>query len=212
MAETEQMTLPAIAEKKPLERMSLYVLAEEEAALLNELDGLLDPEPDPETGEIPDTADRLRELVMVEKAVDKKLEGYLRVIEVFEHRAALADADYRAKKEIIERSHAVAKRAERKVDRLKDAIKQYIESKGETVMLLDSGRGFAIQKNGGKASIYYKGKHIDEALAVDYLAWDPRFYEVVYEADGDAIREAGKAGEELPPGVELFRGTHLKIK
>lgn len=184
---------------------SLYELTKQEQDLLAEIEGLIEPEPDPESGEVPDNAGKLTDLIKTQIEVEYKLEDYLHVIEHLEHRAAIAEADYKAKKEIIERSHKVAKSAENKVVTLKARILEYLQNTGKEDMLLPSGRGFKVQKNGGKPAVIIPD-------APKYSQWDDDLFSVEYSPNRDAIIAAEKEGRKLPEGVYTYRGYHLKIK
>ena len=187
----------------PDEKRSLYELTMEEEAIKAELDSLLDPEPDPETGEIPDMSEKLNKLI---QEVGDKLDRYLHVMETYEYRAALSRADYKTKEEIIKRSLKQAQSDENKVKALKGRILGYMQDTDKTEMLLDSGRGFVIHKNGGKAQVV-----IPDNPRFD--KWPVDLYITEVKPDNDAIREAFKENpESIPVGVTVFRGVHLKIK
>jgi hypothetical protein len=60
----------------------------------------------------------------------------------------------------------------------------------------------AIQKN-GQPSVMYEG---------DPAALPASFQRVRIEMDGARVREAIKNGEELPEGIHIHHGTHVRIR
>lgn len=98
---------------------------------------------------------------------------------------------------VAARRRSLARRAEGLTRYLHDAMSAMGKTKikGELLSL-------GIQKNGA-ASVVYEG---------DPAALPEQFRRVKIDMDSVAIREAAKAGEPLPEGVEVVHGTHLRIR
>jgi hypothetical protein len=90
---------------------------------------------------------------------------------------------------------------ERRAEHLTRYVHQAMTAAGVTKIkgeLLSLG----IQRN-GQPSVSYEG---------DPSTLPPTFQRVRIEMDGTRVREAIKAGEELPEGVQVHHGTHLRIR
>lgn len=185
------------------DKKSLYHLTAEEVILIDELEGLLEPEPDPETGEIPDSGERLAALIQHQTATAEKIDQVIRIIDVFSHRAALAKADFESKREIIERSRDSAKRSENAVSRLKRSIVEYMVDTGKDEMLSAAGAALRVQNNPHSAEVPTDARISD---------WDEEFYRIDWLAQKKAIITAFKEGRDIPAGVEVVQTKRLVIK
>jgi hypothetical protein len=98
----------------------------------------------------------------------------------------------------------LARRAMAHHDRLRDWLMVGMKAAGlqriETDQFVTS-----IVRNGGKAKVIFDGDPVDLPEAF-------RRVETTYSIDGDAVRMAAAAGQELPAGVKVERGERLNLK
>jgi len=186
------------------ERKSLYQLTQEEAELLMEFEWALNPEPDPETGEIPDTEESAMALLSIQMQSSEKIQAMIRIVEEFEYTALLAAADYEAAVEIIDRKRQRKKSCESNAERMKKNILRYMNETGKQELTA----GSRLLKVAGTGSSVLVG----EAAKLQIMRWPDEFVRVKYEADKPAIKAADKEGRPIPPGCEVVQGTRLIIK
>jgi hypothetical protein len=134
----------------------------------------------------------------VAKDEANKLEGYAQMIRMLETEAAVAKAE-------AEQFTMKARHRTNQVARMKERVKEYLESLGRTEAHTAKGRTFKIQKAGGVAPLV-----IDENYSPDEI--DPKFVKVVKSIDGGAVRSALEAGEPLAFARLGERGTYLALK
>lgn len=138
-----------------------------------------------------------------QKAFMDTLEGLVGEIEVKTDSYAVVIAELKAQQEKVKtevkRLTAIEKAIGNNIDRMKGRIKETMEAMGKTEIKTDL-HTFKIQNNGGVQPLRITGEVPDN------------FKRVVLENDNDKIRDALKAGEDLPFAHLEERGTHLMIK
>ena len=184
------------------ESKSLYQLTQEEAELLMEFEWALNPEPDPETGEIKVNEESAMALLYVQMQSTEKIERMVRIVEEFENTAMLAKAEYDAAKEIIERKNARKKSCESAAKRIKGMILRYMQETGKQELTAGS-RLLKVAKSA-------KAVLVDATASL--MTWPDEFVRVKYEADKPAIKAADKEGRPIPAGCEVVQGRRLMIK
>lgn len=127
-----------------------------------------------------------------------KMESFYRLIRHLEMEASAARAE-------AEQYAMMAKTRENAVKRIKDRIKDHLESTGRKSIETTSGKKFAIQANGGKQSLKL-------ADTIDLDAVPAELVRVVRTLDTDAVRDAIGAGQAFDWATLEPRGTHLRIK
>lgn len=183
---------------------SLYELTQDELRLLAEIDELANPEPD-ENGVISDTTGKLGELIQTQMQGEAKIETLIRVIEYSEHRAKVQDADYKAKKDIIERARLEARRCENTVDRIKSRILWRMDALGQS----------EIEAGVRRLKIIGTKGRVEIAPDAKFSLWPDLptpLYRVEYVPDKMAIYNEFKDSEQKPHGVEIIPGRRLAIK
>jgi hypothetical protein len=113
--------------------------------------------------------------------------------------AVTAQAD--AVKAEADRLYRIATAHQNRAASLKAYVKRCMEELGE-VKISGELATVAIQRN-GQPSVGYE-------VPPEFLP--ARFQRLKIEADSKAITEAWKAGEEMPEGVTVQIGTHLRIR
>ncbi len=181
---------------------SLYKLTVDEMFLLDQLENLADPEPDPETGEIPDTTGMLGELIQTQMKSEVKLESMIRIIETFEHRAKVAEAHWRATKEIIERARVERDRCTNAVKRIKSLIMYRMDALDEKEITAGARR---IKIVGTAASVHVKAD-------AKFSIWEDDLAIMEWKPDKAAIKAHFKETGKLPHGVEIIPGRRVAIK
>lgn len=93
--------------------------------------------------------------------------------------------------------------------RLKEYLRRHMEARGKSKIAtpLVTAR---IQKNGGNPSV----KAISESLIEELFASGSKFaaQKIEYVLATDTIIAAVKNGEEIPEGITVERGTHLRVE
>ena len=171
--------------------MKLHELTNEQLRLVDNLiatGGEISPEQEAELGDL-------------EEARTEKVSGYCKCIRSIETDAAVARAAADQMKAEMDRLRKLAQARENAATRLRAWLKLNLERMGldRVECELFSVR---IVANGGKPSVSYTG-------SVNDLPRDMQ--RVTIELDTDAVHAAIKAGKQLPVGVEVKRGTSLRI-
>ena len=165
---------------------TLFDLGETELSILEAIEDAQ------ERGE--DPSDALAQLAVLETALSQKLEGYVSVIRSLEHLRDARQAE-------ANRLRASAKSADSAIDHLKARLKEYMETNNRP--RIDTARfSIRIQKN-SRPSI-----EVLEQMMV------PREYikvVVTESVDKDKVLEHVKQTGEIPPGIEVVHGTHLRV-
>lgn len=131
-----------------------------------------------------------------EKNLHTKVDGYGMLIREYEMylTGLKAEAARMARNAAIEAN---------KIDALKDRLKYFMESTGQTRIKTDRNN-FTVANNGGKQPLKI-------TCSADELPEDFRLEEIVYKPLTETIREAIERGETLPFAHLEPRGTHLRI-
>jgi hypothetical protein len=112
--------------------------------------------------------------------------------------ATLEEAKWKDEEDRVgARRRSFARRAE--------GLRRYLHSQMEamgTTKVQGEKLTVAVQRNGAP-SVMFRG---------DVDALPDAFKRVKVEINAQAMREAYKAGEALPEGVEVYHGTHLRIR
>lgn len=186
------------------ENKSLYQLSVEESILLMGFGEVLNPEPDPDTGEIPDMEDEAMALLSIQMQSTEKIERMCRVVDEFEYTAELAAADFAISQDIIERKRQRAKSCESAAKRIKKMILLYMKETNKEEIVAGSR---LLKVAGTGSSVLVSG-----AANLQMETWADEFVRTKYEADKPAIKAAEKDGRPIPDGCEVVRGTRLIIK
>lgn len=145
-----------------------------------------------DNGEI--APESLEALATLEMALEDKVDACCRVMRSYEARAA-------AFKEEAERLHVHQTRAEANAKRLKEYVKGVLDQLGmkkvETPL-------FSVRVQANPPTV----KLDDNYDAADL---PEEFKRIKIEVNKTAILEVAKAGGTLPPGVEVVRGSHLRV-
>ena len=138
-----------------------------------------------------------------QKAFMDTLEGLVGEIEIKADSYAVVIAELKAQQDKInteiERLARIESAIESNINRMKTRIKETMEAMGKTEIKTDL-HTFKIQNNGGVQPLMITGEVPDN------------FKKVVLENDNAKIRDALKAGEDLPFAHLEERGTHLRIR
>lgn len=140
----------------------------------------------------------LAELEAVDETLEDKAEQIVKAIRNF--KAAALEAK-------IEKDFFAAKESanERRADKLDRFFESIITSAG--LQKIKAGKfTYSIVTNGGKASVVIECPF--DQVPKEFKRMIPAEWEV----NNDAIREAEKAGQELPEGIKVVRGKHSVIK
>lgn len=178
--------------------MTLFEIAGEQIALLQLLQEAAEGNG---SGEITDAqADAAIDAWLAESAEAEgvKLDGYYFLIRDQETRASA----YQAEKEQWDKRARVATNVAK---RLKDRVKKHLELTGRTKAESAKGVKFSIVKNGGVPPLV-----VDESTPVETI--DAKFLTTTVSVNTAAIRDALKAGEEVPFAAFGTTGTRLAIK
>lgn len=182
---------------------SLYELTQDEIAAQAELGDAFIGEPN-EDGLIPITpegATKLEAFTKAQMASEEKIVSTIRVIHEMQHRANLADAEYKSMKEIVERAKKEATRCRNAVKRAEAAILEYMIDTDKKEILAGPHRLLVIECKG-------ETKVRPDA---QFSRWDDDLYTQVFKPDLNAIYERYKDSDEKPHGVEIVPGRRLKI-
>lgn len=133
------------------------------------------------------------QLGALEEDLHAKTEAYCKIIRTFECEACAAQAEVDRLQKLVQVRTNAAKR-------LKAWLLQNLQRLGLERVETDLFR-VRIQQN-GRPSINYSG---------DPEALPPFMRRVKVEVNGDAAYELWKGGQELPPGFQVTRGSHLRI-
>ncbi len=126
-----------------------------------------------------------------------KVDNYAALITTFQARA-------KARQEEMERLQARVRVDENAAKSLKERLKIALQDRG--IPKLETRRyRVSISKNGGKQPLDI---HDPKAVPHKHCTHIPESW----EPNGDAIRAALAAGEEVPGAILMDRGTHLRIK
>ena len=132
-------------------------------------------------------------LAAVDLADSEKVDAYCRLIRELEGRVELRKAE-------AARLRDLAAVDENGAERMKARLKDHLERTGRQRI---ETRLFRVWVQNSAPSVVYAG-------AVENL---PReFTRIKVEIDKEALHAAARAGETLPEGVEIVRGTNLRIK
>jgi len=138
-----------------------------------------------------------------QKAFMDTLEGLVGEIEIKADSYAVVIAELKAQQDKIsteiKRLSGIEKAISDNIDRMKERIKDAMIAMDKTEIKTDL-HTFKIQNNGGVQPMVITGDVPDN------------FKKVVLENDNDKIRDALKAGENLPFAHLVERGTHLRIR
>ena len=129
-----------------------------------------------------------------EGAIEKKADGYCCIIAQLERQAGAFKAE-------ADRLKALASASDNAARRMRDRLKEAMETNG--IKKLETERfKLAIQKNSVPS------------VRCDRPVEDlpERFRRVRLELDREEVLEAWEAGDMLPGGVEVEKGTHLRIR
>jgi hypothetical protein len=168
--------------------MSLYAISSELELIL---DAIL------EGGAVSPEAQQALEahLAGLDAALDDKADDYAGLIRSLELRSA-------ARKTEAERMRSLAKADEALAERLKDRLKEAMETCGRTK--IDTARfRLSVAGNGGK-------QPLEVTVTAEELG--PDYTSTFVEVDNTKIRAALEAGKVVPGCTLLPRGTGLRIK
>lgn len=158
-----------------------------------------------EEGEYKGDMEVIMKLIKVQVGTSAKLENMIHYIENLEYIAMVAKAESDAAKEILGRARTRQTVAENKITSVKFLIREHMHATGETEIKTKAGRAIKEQANGGKKTVTLPSE-------IDITRWDEDLFNMEPVPDTDAIRSAHEAGRELPPGVSVYQGTHIRIK
>jgi hypothetical protein len=168
--------------------MSLY-------AITNEISDIIDALLEGGQTEADANAALEEHLASLDTALEQKSEAYASVIQDLSIRA-------KARKDEAARIRALAEADEAVADRLKQRLKEAMESVGR--LKLDTPRfKLVVAGNGGRQPL---------EVAVEPTALAPQYQAVKVEANKEAIRAALEAGTAVPGCTLLPRGTSLRIR
>lgn len=181
---------------------SLYQLTLDEQAARAEMEGLFDPEPD-EDGVINYDEEKQKAYVASQAASKEKIVYLIRGMHEMELRAALATAEHKSKKEIIERAQKEATRCNNAVENAKKQILFYMLETDKKELLAGPHRLTTIECKGATTVA-------DDA---QMSKWDESLYNVKYVPDLNKINfyYKDKPPEKWPHGVTIEPGWRLKI-
>lgn len=179
---------------------TFYELTEEMQRLADEIEAATDPD----TGVIDMPDETIAKFFRLEGATDQKTESYIRLMESWKAEADIREAEYKAYRDLIEKHHAASKAALARITRLKDYMKYCMESAGLHEVKTEHFT-VKIQKNGGLPKV-------ETPTTPDFRKWPEDLFQVKTEPDTDAIRRAAADGRELPEGVLVYHGTHIRIR
>jgi hypothetical protein len=139
------------------------------------------------------TAELEAALAAVDLADSEKVDAYCRMIRELEGRVELRKAE-------AARLRDLARTDENGAERMKARLKDHLERTGRQRI---ETRLFRVWVQASAPSVVYAG-------AVENL---PReFTRIEVKIDKEALHAAAKAGAPLPEGVEIVRGTNLRIR
>lgn len=164
--------------------MKLYEIDQNIVHILSQVDD--------ETGEIPDAA--LSALESLEMGRKAKVAAIIAVIRNAESAADAINAE-------ISRLQRMAAAPTNTVTRLKEYLLRSMQALGETKIDCGPIGKPRIQKN-SQPSVKYAG---------DVSDLPERFQRVTVDVNKSAIADAFKAGDELPKGVTVETGVHLRL-
>ena len=177
----------------------LYKLTQD----MQELELELKAATDPDTGAVDISDEKMGDLFRLEHATNDKIDDYVHLMENLDVKAEIRDAEYKALKKKFEKHRIAAKAAENRKDRLKDWMKLCMESAGKDKIETDHFT-VRVQKNSQSKLIVPDNP--------DFKGWHEDLIEIKLEPNDIAIREWFAEKKELPEGVEVVTGTHIRIR
>jgi len=165
---------------------------------------LMNQATDEETGAVDMPDETIARYFKLEEATADKIDSYIHLMENLTAEAAIRKAEYETFRDLIAKHHKAAKSAEARIARLKEYMKSCMEMAGRLEIKTDH---FTVKvvKNGGNPAVIVPDNP-------DFKTWPDDLYAIKTEPDKDAIRKAAAENRELPEGVEVYRGTNLRIK
>jgi hypothetical protein len=137
----------------------------------------------------------------MEAALDRAQGTFLQKAEAVAFKIEELELSADGAKAAAQRQQRHANTFARAADRLKDYLRGCMERTGQE-RIRTNRKHIWVQRN-GQESVRWTGDTFD--------AIPERFRRATYALDTGAVREAMKAGETLPPEIEVTRGTHLRV-
>lgn len=159
---------------------------------------------DPDTAEVSISDEKMAKFFSLQDATHDKVDNYVHLMENLEIGAKVREAEYKAHKEAIEKHRDAAKAARNRIKRLKDWMKLCMIAVEKAKIETDHFT-VAIQLNGGVPTVNIPPDP-------DFKTWPEELIEIISSPDIEAIREWAAEKKDLPEDVEVFRGTHIRIR